>query len=98
MLTVDRCDIEGGCAPPADHQWTCGTTLDVDPGFGNAASGDHTIGAASPVKDRGPGSYLPADATDLDGDADTSEPTPFDRAGNVRVGGASVDMGAYETP
>jgi len=39
---------------------------------------------------------LPADTFDLDADGDTTEPIPFDLAGNARLVNGTVDMGAYE--
>ncbi|HQA43193.1 MAG TPA: hypothetical protein PK579_01425 [Phycisphaerae bacterium] len=64
--------------------------------------------AGSPCIDAGNNVALPADAADLDGDGDTSEPLPFDAAGRARLvddpakadTGAGtppiVDIGAYE--
>ncbi len=60
------------------------------------------VTTGSPVIDVGATSLLPADATDLDGDGDASEPLSRDRALAVRqqdaTGGAGfpVDVGAYE--
>jgi len=48
--------------------------------------------------DAGIDEALLADFTDLDGDGDTDEPTPFDLDGNSRVLDENVDMGAYEGP
>ncbi|MCP4995739.1 MAG: DUF11 domain-containing protein, partial [Gammaproteobacteria bacterium] len=41
---------------------------------------------------------LPVDTYDLDNDGDTSEPLPVDLAGNSRIIGQVVDLGAYEAP
>ena len=50
----------------------------------------------SPCIDAGSNALLPPDLTDLDGDGDVTEPTPLDYAGNPRITGGIVDMGAYE--
>jgi subtilisin family serine protease len=66
--------------------------------------------AGSPCLDAGDNMAMPEDQFDLDGDNDTNEPVPFDRAGNLRFmddpdaidtgnpgwGVPLVDMGAYE--
>ena len=73
---------------------------------------DYRLGSGSPCIDAGNNSAIPADVADLDGDGDTTEPTPYDLDGNARrvddpatdcpQPGAScgtapiVDMGAYE--
>ena len=41
-------------------------------------------------------SYLPYDETNSDGDASTEERFPIDLAGNPRIDGNDVDMGALE--
>ncbi|MBK8023209.1 MAG: hypothetical protein IPK19_17725 [Chloroflexi bacterium] len=53
----------------------------------------------SPAIDAGNNALLPADMTDMDGDANTAEPIPFDQrgAGFPRVGTGTVDAGAVET-
>ncbi len=75
-----------------------------------AGTGDEDLRlrADSPCLDAGDNSAVPADTTDLDGDGDTTEPIPFDFAGQPRfvdtpaapdVGNGTaplVDMGAYE--
>lgn len=66
--------------------------------------GDVRLYAGSPCIDAGDTSALPADELDVDGDGDTTEPLPFDLAGNPRVvrgwpgpgNAVVVDMGAYE--
>jgi predicted outer membrane repeat protein len=72
---------------PGDGDWT--TLADND-------YGDLSLLPSSPVIDKGYNAALPADTTDVDGDGDTSEPLPFDRAGKPRIIGSSVDMGAHE--
>jgi len=78
--------------------------LDADPQFADPAGGDYRLTAGSPALDAGANSALPADATDLDNDGDTSEPLPLGLGGNPRVEdndgdpatAAAVDLGAYE--
>ena len=55
------------------------------------------LNSGSPAIDAGSNGLLPADTTDLDNDGNTSELLPLDQAGNARVQGVAVDMGAYET-
>ena len=52
----------------------------------------------SPAIDAGSTALLPLDASDDDGDGDTTEPLPFDQTGDpfARVIGESVDIGAFE--
>ena len=50
----------------------------------------------SPAINAGNNSYLPTDVADVDGDGNTSEVLPLDLAGNARIQGGTVDMGAYE--
>lgn len=83
------------------------TTPDLDESA-NDDYGDLRLVPGSPAIDAGDSTAIPADIFDLDSDGDTSEPLPFDIAGNPRrlddantpdtgVGPAPVvDMGAYE--
>jgi len=94
--------IEGG--------WVGEGNLDADPLFVRNPSpgddgtwgtadddyGDLRLRANSPAVNAGNNALLPADAADLDGDGDTAELLPLDLAGNPRVIGLAVDMGAYE--
>ncbi len=48
--------------------------------------------------DAGDANELPADAFDLDGDADTAEDLPVDARGLPRVSNGAVDLGAVEMP
>jgi hypothetical protein len=93
-LEVHDNDIEGGCVDSA--HLACGSNLEVPPAFGDAPGGDLTLLSTSPLIDEGHTPSLPPDLADLDDDGDTDEPTPLDRAGQPRVGGDAVDMGAYE--
>jgi predicted outer membrane repeat protein len=86
-----------------------GDPLFADPSQPNGADGvpgtlddGLRVTMGSPVIDAGATSLLPADAADLDGDGDTSEPLSLDRALAVRQQNATgsagfpVDVGAYE--
>jgi hypothetical protein len=96
LIAVDENDIQGGCDASPTSLLACGSNLDVDPSFVNAGAGNLALQPGSPVQHQGDATALPADVADLDGDNDTAEATPYDRAGNPRVVGADVDMGAYE--
>ncbi|MBN1138299.1 MAG: tandem-95 repeat protein [Anaerolineae bacterium] len=72
-----------------------GGNLDEDPLFVDPPA-SLRLQSASPAVDAGDNAALPADTADLDGDGDTAEPIPFDRAGQKRLFDATVDMGAYE--
>jgi hypothetical protein len=69
--------------------------VNEDPGVGPL---DLHLDVGSPCIDAGSTALLLADEADLDGDGDVAELVPFDLDGSARVAGASVDMGAYETP
>ncbi len=79
--------------------------LNADPLYFDVDGADNVVGtldddlrlrAGSPAINFGNDGSLPADTLDLDGDNDTTETIPFDLAGNERIVGASVDIGAYE--
>jgi Right handed beta helix region len=71
---------------------------------------DYRLSPGSPCIDAGDNTAVPADEFDLDNDGDTTEPIPFDLAGNPRfiddpntidtgnpgAPGPLIDMGAYE--
>ena len=59
--------------------------------------GDLSLQTSSAAIDSGDSARLPADTDDVDGDDDTTEAIPTDRAGNTRDVGTAVDMGAYES-
>ena len=65
-------------------------------GFADPLAGDYRLGAGSPALDAGNVAALPPDETDLDDDGDTAERVPIDLAGNARVEGAGLDLGAFE--
>lgn len=100
VLTVSNSLVQDGFEGPGN--------IAADPLFVGPAIGDYRLGFGSPAIDAGDNSFIPADIGDLDGDNDTTEPTPFDLAGGPRrlddpatadtgVGAAPiVDMGAYE--
>src|SRR5262249_32609420 len=97
--------------------WLGTGNIDGDPLFVDADGADNTIGTAddnltvaagSPAINRGNNAVVAPDENDLDGDANTAEPTPFDRAGQPRFADACfddpgdgslprVDLGAYES-
>jgi hypothetical protein len=95
----DITDYEGSST--ASHS-LIGDRGDPDPQFVDAAAGDLRLQPGSPAIDAGSNYLLPADALDLDGDGNTTEPLPVDLVGQARVvdgdgdGTATVDMGAYE--
>jgi hypothetical protein len=111
VLLADFCDVQGHLAIPGTG------TVDADPRFADADGADGVYGtldddvrlsAGSPCIDAASNPALPADAYDLDADADTAEALPEDLADNPRraddnaapdtgLGSAPiVDMGAYE--
>ncbi len=52
---------------------------------------------ASPCRNAGNNSALPADTADLDKDGDVNEPIPFDIEGKPRILNETADIGAYES-
>jgi hypothetical protein len=79
--------------------------VQVEPNDPNAVwvDGDYHLLRTSPCIDAGDNNSIAADVGDLDGDANTAEPTPFDFEGRPRIidgipdGIPIVDMGVYET-
>ena len=77
------------------------STLPIDPMLsdwfilGNGQRG-YRLSAGSPAINMGNNDLLPTDTFDLDNDGDTSEVLPTDLAGNHRVIGGLVDIGACE--
>ncbi len=85
------------CLSPGDS-WNA--NLHVNPRLVNWDSGlgplDLRLMPGSPCVDAGVSAYLFQDVLDLDDDGDTTEPVPVDLAGNPRVSGAGLDLGAHE--
>jgi predicted outer membrane repeat protein len=103
-LLLGPTDLQGAL----DHvYWGSGSSaggvmpIDLDPGFSGTSL---RLPEGSPCLDAGSNASLPADATDLDGDGNTSEPGPLDLDSGPRVlddpsvapSAAVVDLGAYE--
>jgi predicted outer membrane repeat protein len=79
--------------------------IDDDPSFVDAHGTDGTPGTLdddlrlaidSPCIDTGDNARVTPDIADLDGDGDTTEPTPLDLDDSARIQSVAVDMGAYE--
>lgn len=84
VLDISYCDIEGGLGSIVTT--SPGTNIDADPLFVDAANDDYALTAGSPCIDAG--------APDMAG-------VPFrltDLAGNMRISGSAIDIGAYEYP
>ncbi|MEJ1931239.1 Calx-beta domain-containing protein [Nostoc sp. NIES-2111] len=83
---------------------TVGTGTDIvnpNPGLGPLQNNGgltltHALLPGSPAINAGNSSLIPADTEDLDGDGNTTEPTPYDQRGLTRVVGGTVDIGAFE--
>ncbi len=96
--TVSYSDVQGG--------WAGATNIAEDPLFKDADN--LSLSFDSPCIDAGDNNSVPADTADLDNDANTTERTPLDLAGNARftddpvvvdTGNGTapiVEMGAYE--
>jgi len=80
-------DIEGG--------WDGKGNINANPLI-TFREGSVIFDSESPCIDTGSDSLLPIDALDLDDDGDLFEPLPLDFFGELRIGGASVDMGSIE--
>jgi hypothetical protein len=87
-VTVSFSDVEGG--------WPGSGNIDDDPMFVQPGLNDVRLAFGSPCVNAGSNADLPPDELDLDGDGDTDEAVPFDAAGNARIQGGLVDLGAYE--
>jgi hypothetical protein len=80
-------DIEGG--------WDGKGNINANPLI-TFREGSVIFDSESSCIDTGSDSLLPIDALDLDDDGDLFEPLPLDFFGELRIGGASVDMGSIE--
>jgi hypothetical protein len=79
--------------------WAGDGNIDADPLFADANNRDYQLLPGSPCIDAGNSTQVPPDYTDLDNDANPTEPIPWDiqgPAGPGRINGAAVDIGAYE--
>ncbi len=56
----------------------------------------HELVVGSPATNAGNSALLPTDKTDLDNDANTTEPLPLDQRGQVRIQDTKLDIGAVE--
>jgi predicted outer membrane repeat protein len=114
-ILVGAALIDGGLPAAAALETGAPPVLDADPQYADAdgpdglpgtVDDDVQIAVASPAADYGLFADLPADAADLDGDGNTTEPLPLDRAGDPRVedshrsdgDSGGPDLGAFETP
>ncbi|MBU0490223.1 MAG: DUF11 domain-containing protein [Chloroflexi bacterium] len=102
--------VDGGGNVDADPAFVRFPDPGPDAAWGTADDdyGDLRLQAQSAAIDAGDNIAVPADSQDLDGDDDTSEPTPYDRDNNPRFTDVTttpdtgigpppiVDMGAYE--
>jgi hypothetical protein len=90
----------GGSTPTVNFSNVAGWTgpgignIDADPLF--ASPGNYRLQGTSPAREAGDDGAVVADTFDVDGDGNTTEPTP-DLDGRDRVAGI-VDMGTYEMP
>ncbi|BAY60356.1 polymorphic membrane protein [Calothrix brevissima NIES-22] len=83
---------------------TVGTGTDIvnpNPGLGTLQNNGgltltHALLPGSPAINAGNNSLIPVDTQDIDGDGNTTEPTPYDQRGLTRVVGGTVDIGAFE--
>lgn len=86
-------DVQGGCI---ENDNCASGNRNVDPLFVDPANADFRLQVNSPLIGGGDIQSLEEDVADLDGDENTTEDVPFDRAGNPRIWNEAVDMGAYE--
>jgi hypothetical protein len=73
-----------------------GFTCDpLDPVFADQPNGDYTPTEAACLNTADRGS-VPSDVADVDGDGNVAEPVPLDLAGQPRLTGVGLDLGAFE--
>ena len=108
--SVTYSDVQGGWTDDACPQHDLDCNIDADPLFVDADGPDNTYGtedddlhlqAGSPCIDVDNNEAVPSDEFDVDGDGDTTEPTPdldgYPRTMDGNLDGVDlVDMGAYE--
>ncbi len=108
--TVANCIVWGNAGNQVAGSATIvATDTTTDPSFGGPGGvvgdlptfpgGDYSLGIGSGCIDGGSSNQadIARDALDLDNNGVANEPVPLDIAGNRRVCGAAVDVGAYET-
>ncbi len=93
LVSVSYSDIEDGVTTFSNFLNVADFNIVGDPLF----DANLILGTGSPCINTGNTAAIPADVFDLDLDSDVSEAVPFDYAGNQRVNGSFVDMGAIET-
>jgi hypothetical protein len=97
-VTANYCDWDNSDPNDFGNAQSLGTNnIHTDPLFNAAYFQDtgYFLASNSPCKNTGNNAYVPADAQDVDGDGNVAEATP-DLAFRNRIGGGTVDMGAYE--
>jgi len=104
-INADPCFVSAGYWVDANDPNISGEPNDPDAIW---IDGDYHLLVGSPCIDAGDSNAVPPDTTDLDGDGDANEPTPWDIDGVSRFvddpaildtgngAGPIVDMGAYE--
>ena len=118
-ITINRSNISGGATALLSlaTAYTCTGMKSESPDFTDPDGADNIMGTSdddlslqstSTCIDAGYNEYVPADALDLDGDGNLTEPVPYDVLGNPRMIDVSsiadtgtgtapiVDMGAVE--
>jgi len=105
LATVQYSIVQGLTGAPPSYTAGPGN-LALDPLFVDVDGANNLIGdadddvrllAASPAINTGNAALLPNDLLDLDDDAITAEPIPYDRDDAERVQCALLDIGAYES-
>jgi subtilisin family serine protease len=100
-IIINYSNVQGGWPGPGDNN------INIDPDFVDESNPDpnlrdYHLRPGSPCIDAGVNNSVPPDTTDLDGDGNTTEATPWDLDGHPRFADGdcnsteTVDMGAYE--